>query len=339
VIYDDRLVPGRLTRLPDDVVRLLRLGRGAFTVGEARRFGITDDRLNRLARAGLLVRLARGAYADAQRYAEADAWDAFAIRSRAFVLACSPPVVASGWSAAAILGLPTISAPPDRPQVLVPRGVRGTDNSRYGNIRRAHVPTEHRVLHRGCPVTTVARTVLDIARTAPRADALVVADSALADGTSRADFQAMLNFQAGWPGITDARWVIQHADGFAESALETLGRLAFLEYDLPLPLSNVWVAVDPLRYRVDHLLADRGIVFEGDGAVKFRGRDAARQVDMMQEREWHLRESGLAVSRYGWKLARHDRAQLAGRFRMVIATAPLRDRPVSWYREVDRRRP
>ncbi|MGH8827547.1 MAG: type IV toxin-antitoxin system AbiEi family antitoxin domain-containing protein [Jiangellaceae bacterium] len=71
MIYDDRRVPGRLTRLPDDVVRLLRLGRGAFTVGEARRFGITDDRLNRLAGVGLLVRPARGAYADAHTYAEA----------------------------------------------------------------------------------------------------------------------------------------------------------------------------------------------------------------------------------------------------------------------------
>ncbi|MGH8826519.1 MAG: hypothetical protein ACRDVZ_02750, partial [Jiangellaceae bacterium] len=94
----------------------------------------------------------------------------------------------------------------------------------------------------------------------------------------------------------------------------------------------------PLRYRVDHLLADRGIAFEGDGAVKFRGPNAARSFDMLQEREWHLRESGLVVARYGWKLARHDRAQLADRFRIVIAATPIRDVPVWWYREVHRRR-
>lgn len=316
---------------PDDITRLARAGHGVFSVAEARLRGITKDRLRRLARRGLLVRLAHGVYADASEYEAADRWSAFALRSRAFTLACGPAAAAGGWSAVAVLGLPAIGAPPERPLALVPAGSGADSNNGAGRVRAVSFATEHRAYANGCRVTSPARTVVDVARTTPRADALAVADAALSSGTTAAQLRAVLAFEAGWRGIGAAAWVTAHADGRAESALETLGRLTFIEHGLPLPVSNAWIGTPWGRYRVDHFLPDRWLVFEGDGSLKYDNRlDAGRVVADQREREWRLRELGLEVTRYGWELARYDRKELAARFGAAIDRCPLRPETFSW---------
>ncbi|WP_053202789.1 hypothetical protein [Jiangella muralis] len=100
-----------------------------------------------------------------------------------------------------------------------------------------------------------------------------------------------------------------------------------------MPVSNVWIDTGGSRYRVDHLLPDRWLVFEGDGSLKYDDRlDAGRVVAEQREREWRLRESGLEVVRYGWDLARHDRRRLAARFAAAIARCPVRTESVPWTR-------
>lgn len=321
-------------RLPPDVRGLLHVGHGVFSVGEAASRGITRARLARLARAELLVRLASGVYASAESCGEADEWSAFALRSRAFILSCGPDAVAGGWSAAAILGLPAISDPPELPLALVPAGVSAASNHRFGRVRAVSLPRRHRAVVDGCPVTPMPRTVVDIARTASRADALVIADAALSTPMTDEHLRAVLEFESGWPGAARASWIVDHADAYAESALETLGRLTCIEHDLPVPISNASVEAGPMRYRLDHLLDDRWLALEGDGALKYDNRlDAGRVVAQQHEREWHLREVGLDVARYSWQLARHDRARLAARFRSVIASCPVRAEPFRWWRE------
>lgn len=305
------------------------VGGGVVSTSEAVRLGVSDDRLHRLRRADLLVRLARGVYADANAFDAADAWQRFALRSRAFTLSCGSDAVAAGWSAAAVHGLPGITAPPELPIVATSAGHAA--NSAFGVVRRIRLPPNQVPLYDGCRVTRLPRTLVDIARTSPRPDALVAVDAGLRRTGVHA-LRAALDDQTGWPGIGSARWVVDHADPLAESPLETLGRLTFIEHDLPVPVSNVWVGTRPVCYRVDHLLDWRWVAFEGDGMTRFSGQDAARQVARMQEREWQLREWGFVVARYGWQLARHDRARLAERFRAVIAQAPTRNTGCSWWR-------
>ncbi len=327
--------------LPDDVTRLLRAGRGVFGVSEAQACGVTRARVARLAQAGTLVRLADGVYAAAEEYAAAVPWRAFALRARAFLRTCGPQAVAAGWSAAVLVHLPTIGEPPPLPLAHVPREAGRSSNNRYGLVRAVPLPPEHQSVRNGCGVTSFPRTVVDLARTAPRADALVVADAAASTPHAVAAFGAVLEYQASWPGSRAASWVIEHADPYAESALETLGRLTFLEYDLPVPVSNAWIDTGRRRYRVDHLLPDRWLVFEGDGSLKYDNRlDAGRVVADQREREWQLRELGLEVVRYGWELARHDRRRLAARFEAALATCPERTASVPWWRhpEPPRRR-
>lgn len=231
--------------------------------------------------------------------------------------------------------MPTITRPPAQPSVYRAEGAGSAVNSRYGVVRVAALPPDQCNFHDGCRVTALPRTVVDIARIAPRADALVVADAALSSGTTAADLRAVLGVQSGWRGSRDAAWVIEHADGLAESPLETLGRLAFIEHGLPVPVSNAWIDTAQGRYRVDHLLPDRWLIFEGDGSLKYDGRlDAGRVVAEQREREWRLREAGLEVVRYGWDLARHDRARLAARFAAAIERCQVRPRPVPWWPHV-----
>lgn len=319
--------------LPADVQRLLRSGHGVFHVREAERLRISRGRVARLAQAGALTRLADGAYVDAWEYAKAGEWTAFALRSRAFTLACGPQAVAAAWSAGVLLDVPTISSPPSLPLAFVPHGVRAGSNNMYGCVRAVALPRSHCAFASGCWLTPLPRTVVDIARTSSRADALVVADAALSTRMSAVALRRVLDFEAGWRGVRDATWVVEHADPYAESPLETLGRLTFIEYGLPLPISNAWVEVGRDRYRVDHLLPDRWLAFEGDGSLKYDGRgDAGRVVAEQREREWRLRESGVEVVRYGWDLARHDRGRLAARFRQIIADRPARPEPIRWWR-------
>ncbi len=163
---------------------------------------------------------------------------------------------------------------------------------------------------------------------------MVLADAALASGTTVEKLTHVLGMQLGWPGASAARWVVEHADAYAESPLEALGRLTFIEHDLPVPVSNAWIELGPVRLRPDHLLDDRWLIFEGDGDTKYNNRlDAATVIRHQREREWQLREHGLEVHRYGWPDARHSRGQLAERFRAVIAAHPPRTHPCPWYRE------
>ncbi|WP_116952087.1 hypothetical protein [Jiangella endophytica] len=181
-------------------------------------------------------------------------------------------------------------------------------------------------------MTSLPRTVVDIARTAHRADALVIADAALSTSMTQPELRSVLGTQAGWRGSRDAVWVVEHGDPYAESPLESWGRLAFIEHGLPVPVTNAWVDTAAGRYRVGHLLADRWLAFEGDGSLEYDNRlDAGRVVADQREREWRLREAGLGVVRYGWEPARHDRKQLAARFAAAIERCPVRREPFPWW--------
>ncbi|NEE04419.1 type IV toxin-antitoxin system AbiEi family antitoxin domain-containing protein [Phytoactinopolyspora halotolerans] len=327
-------MPSRIRRLPGEVEQLLAAGRGLVSVQAAADAGIDRGRIARLRRGGFLIRLAYGMYASREAYEAMPPWPAFALRSRAFTLACGPAAYAAGWSAVAIHELPAIGPPPDLPSVVVPRGAAASGDFVFGRVRSVLLPLEHRDEVGGCGVVSVPRAVVDVGRTAPRDQALVLADAAIALRTGRDELRAVLAGMHGWPGSAEARWAVEHADPYSESALETLGRLTFIEHGLPVPVSNPWIDLGAVRFRADHLLDDRWLVFEGDGDLKYNVRlDAAHIIRQQREREWRLREAGFEVVRYGWDMARDRRATLADRFRQVIADRAPRDRPYPWYRE------
>jgi hypothetical protein len=132
-----------------------------------------------------------------------------------------------------------------------------------------------------------------------------------------------------------ARWVVHQANPAAESALETLGRFGFIEYQLPLPVANAWVGDDEPRKRVDGLLPWHWWALEGDGAMKYDGRDDASQIVRKQtEREFWLRRLGLDFLRYTWADVYPSRQPLVGKARAMFADHPPRDQPVRWWKHI-----
>jgi Transcriptional regulator, AbiEi antitoxin len=321
----------RTIEFPVALRTLLHDGRGVFTTREAAQVGVSDDRLQRLVRAELLVPVAKGVFASAADL-NGDPWLAHAIRTRGFVRACGLLTLATGWSAVAVRSIFAIGPPPRLPTVVRAYPARrGSAKTPFGVIRATQIPAEHYAFHAGCPIVSPAWMVCDLARTAARPAALIIADAVLRTGTNRSEFLGVIRHMYRWPGVCEASWIAEHADGRAESGLETLGRLGCIEGDLPVPLSNVWVGPGYPLYRLDHLFPWHWVAMEGDGALKYDGPTAAAVVQAEKEREWFLRRLGLEVMRYGWDLAYRRRAELTARVASVLAANPVRPEPIQWW--------
>jgi hypothetical protein len=322
----------RRTVLPPELLGLLISGRGIFLAAEAAAEGVSDDRVQRLVQRRLLERVGKGVYAATDDLAAANPWAAHAIRTRGFVMSRTPHTFADGWSAVAIRNLPALGRPPALPTGVQPsRTGHGARRTRFGIVHAYELPPEHRGRYAECPIVGKAWMVVDLARIADRAAALVVADAVLHGGTAISSLQRALDQMRGWPGTDAAAWVVQHADRDSETPLETLGRLACIDGGLPIPKSNVWVGPGYPLYRVDHLWPWHWVVAEGDGALKYRGRDPALVIAQEKDRQWQLSRLGLEVVRYGWPLASRRRTELAVRFQAVLADNPARAIPIRWW--------
>lgn len=249
-----------------------------------------------------LARIRRGVYADTRRWAQLQAAEQY----RLFVLATvacmrSTPVVC-GMSAAALWELPIVGLWPGTVEVLVPRGGPGS-TGRVVRRRVATVPEPHRV--NGVPVTSPARTVVDVARSAKFATALTIADAALhADLCTADDLDREIGSIPGHArGRKSAAHVVLLADAHSESPGESLSRARMWELGLPQPHLQV-----PLRdNRGGYGRADfgwPGVIGEFDGRTKYgmQGVGDADAADVLwreKRREDRIRETD-RVARWTW---------------------------------------
>jgi hypothetical protein len=91
------------------------------------------------------------------------------------------------------------------------------------------------VLIDNMPVTSLSRTVLDLARTWPMTQAVAAGDRALTLGLTRAELDAGLVAMERWPGIRAARRVVGFLDVRSESVGESVSRVRLMEEGLPAP--------------------------------------------------------------------------------------------------------
>jgi hypothetical protein len=148
------------------------------------------------------------------------------------------------------------------------------------------------------PVTSVARTVVDVARTSSFAAGVITTDSALrGQRVTRAGLESVIQACPRWPGIAGAREVAAFADGRSESALESLARALFHQHGLPAPDLQVWVGDDEVIGRVDFLWQAYRTVGEADGALKYSNQ----QVAVAQlRRDARLRDAGFEIVHFTW---------------------------------------
>jgi hypothetical protein len=240
-----------------------------------------------------LVRVRGGVYAERRLVETATAAGAAALRVRAERLVSTVDLVGAGATAALVHDLPLLGAAPTRP-VLVERK---QDRPGHHGTSRTVLPEEVEQVQ-GAPVTGLARTVVDVARRSGFLAGVVTADAALRRGVTSQELEAVLRASARWPGRRVAAEVCDFADAGAESPLESVGRVRFVQHGLPTPELQVLLgdACGPFA-RVDQCWRAQRTVAEADGALKYAGRDS---LFVEKQREDRLRDAGWEVVRYTW---------------------------------------
>jgi uncharacterized protein DUF559 len=283
--------------------------------------------VRRLVRQGALLRLSYGTYAPAALVAAEAPGQVreHALRVAAALAVSGPGAVASHHSAALIHGLDMLGRVP-RELVAVTRPLGGTSTRtgrQWVRLHLAALPLEHLSVRRGIPVTSPARTVVDLARASSFSAGVVVADSALrARHVSKAELDLCMTHCAGWPGIRSARRVAAFADARSESVLESIARVVFHDHGLPPPDLQAWVGdEDEMIGRADFLWRAYRTIGEADGAIKYA--DPARAMAQL-DRDARLRAAGFEVVHFTWQQVTRAPGQVVSSIRVAFRRGSAR---------------
>jgi predicted transcriptional regulator of viral defense system len=274
---------------------------GIVRTAELRASGWSDRQIDAAVRRGDLHPLGRGVYADGAAARERLGWrggDQLLAIAAAMAVA-GPGVVVSHQSAAFLHSIDLLD---DRGPVNLTATAAANWRGRPGvRLHAAAVPTERITSFVGVPVTTPARTVVDLARTVEFRAGVVAADSALHRKlTTKAELAAVIGECPRWAGISLAREVVEFADSRAESPLESIARVAFRDCGLPPPDLQVWLGGSSAPVgRVDFYWKQYRTIAETDGAAKYR--DDPRRVPQQLRRDQLLREDGYELVHFTWQ--------------------------------------
>jgi very-short-patch-repair endonuclease len=284
--------------------------------------GLTQAQLRSLARSGALIRVWHGVYAtrSAADWAKADSARGHALIAMAARASVGRDSVASHQSAALIHGLDLYPSAPNM-MILTRSPARRSGRPQSDGIffHVAELPDEHVAQVLGTRVTTVPRTVVDLARVSSFMSAVVTADSALrADVTTREALVAVCEACAGWPGIRKARRAVDFSDPRAESVLESCARVIFKEHGLEPPELQFTITGPDFRYSVDFYWSKYRVIAEADGEIKYSDpRRAIRQL----ERDQRLRDHGYKVVHFTWRELFQNPQAVVERIRKAFASS------------------
>jgi very-short-patch-repair endonuclease len=215
----------------------------------------------------------------------------------AAVLASGPEAVLSHWSAAALWMI----RPNSRSiiDITTPRKSRSWDG-----IRRHHkaLPTDEVTVEERIPVTTVPRTILDLAAT----ESVDVVGNLLRESEYRLlhDRLSLWDLAERYPGRRGVRKVRaalerlrEDPSGRRRSRLEERFAPFLRRHRLPQPRFNDWILLGDKRYQVDCHWPGTGQIVELDGWEGHGTRTAFRE-DRARDRA--LRVAGYSVTRLTW---------------------------------------
>jgi hypothetical protein len=217
------------------------------------------------------------------------------------------PGVLSHVSAAVMHGLPLWNVPLGRVHVTRRPPASGSGSARI-HLHIARLPDDELTVLDGLPVTSLPRTVVDVARTVPFESAVVTADAALATKKTSHDALAeCLGRMGSSPGTRRAIHVVQFSDGLSESVGESRSRVAIHRLGLPAPDLQVRVrrADGSLIGRSDFGWRQLRTLGEFDGRVKYGrllrpGQAAGDAVYEEKLREDEMRDLGWQMARWTW---------------------------------------
>ncbi len=270
--------------------------------------GLDHADIARLNRTGELRRIRRGAY---ERGADVAATveQRHERRIAGTVPQLETGAVISHASAAVLHGLPVPAASLDR--------VHLSRDRNYGARRRGEVEVHCAPLPAadlcevdGIPVTSMARTVVDLARSWSFEQGVSVGDHALRVGATRHELETCLAGMSHWPMVRQARQVVAFLDARSESVGESMSRVLIRRDGLhdPVPQLEIRGLRGEFVARVDFAWEEYRTIGEFDGRIKYGrllgpGQTIDDVVFAEKQREDALRD-------LGWQVVRWLRADL-----------------------------
>ncbi len=275
--------------------------------------------LRRAIRRGDLIRVRHGVYAQANEWNLLDA-DA---RYRAFIhaaaLELSPSTVFSHESAAAIWGLPIVGARPSAVHTLVPRAGGGRSDE---GVRRHALGADvaGTTVHQQLSLTTIERTVIDLAASASLFSAIAAADRAIHVArfnpnplTTReklvVEWERLLPFY----GSARALKILNFADERSGSTSESTSRTTIALLGFPRPILQREYRIASGLVPVDFYFEEVDAIGECDGEDKYTnpllrgGRTVEEVVLLEKHRENELRRQARGFARWNSREAMSPR--------------------------------
>lgn len=284
--------------------------------------------------AGTEQRVARGVYLNAVAWQKLNPRERYVTRVRAFALTRRSRPVLSHWSAAAMLGLPVLEGWPEG--IHITGG--GSSGGRSRGIARVHSLTltdEDVVEVDGLLVTSIARTVVDMAVAAEFISAVAIADRALYTDPlgRRLPMVTMDQLEGAFErarltrGAAKVPVVLGAAVTQSGSVLETGSRVTMGVIGCPRPaLQERFDDHAGLIGWTDFYWHDFRLIGEADGSIKYldpeyrSGRTADQVVFGEKVREDRLRALQRGVTRWSWKIGMNP---VALRAHLVRAGLPM----------------
>ncbi len=287
------------------VVELAERQWGVIARWQLEPYGISTGAIARLVASGRLHRIYPGVYALGHRAICTEGRLLAAILYAGPGAALSHAIAAHWWE--------LLSSLPYTIDVTSPRRRRSLEA-----VRVHHRPRVERVMHRGLPVTPVARTLLDFASVAPLTS--VRKAVAEADFKRRIDLEAIdANTGVGRPGSARLKRALSlHRPEYARTLSPAEDLLLDLcrRHRIPFPEVNVPIGPD----KVDALWRDARLIVEVDGGD---AHGTVAQMRSDRERELRLRDAGFTVNRYSGVQITDSRPAVAADIRRALGGAPL----------------
>jgi hypothetical protein len=284
---------------------------GVVSREQLRRCGLSDRQITRATALSRLHAVHRGVFAVGHDRLSASG------RRAAAVLACGPGVALGYRTAAAHWNLRSVSGPTI--EIVVPRSSR----PRHRNVRvhcHAQLHPDELAMHDGIRVTTVARTLLDLAAVLPA--------TALRRAVGQADVLRLFDRHAVAPllvrhprhrgrrALEEVLRTWDEPDRVRSPQEETFPQLC-ARFGFPRPAINAVV----LGMEIDAVFADHRIAVELDGYAFHSG---AIQWEDDHEKRARLVAAGWTVLAYSWRQVQSDGGRLV---RETLGAALMRASP------------
>lgn len=233
----------------------------------------------------------------------------------AAVLASGPGAVLSHWSAAALWMIQASTR--TRNDVTVPHATRSSDP-----IRRhvSRVPADERTVEEGIPVTTVPRTILDLAATEP-AEVVenLLREMEFRELRDRLSLWDLVERYRGRRGVRRVHLALERLEedpeGRRRSPLEERFAPFLRRHRLPIPRFNDPIVLGAKRFEVDCHWPGTGEIVELDGWEGHKTRTAFRE-DRARDRI--LRVAGYSVTRLTWNQLDDEPEAIAADLRALL---------------------